>query len=142
MDMLEYGPDARRASHYFRRLVALRVVNFMSRNFTTGEVPLTATKISESLEIPRGLTAEILEDLTASGVLLEAGNHGRNETAYVPARDTDLLTVSFVMDALDRRGADQIPVARTEELEKISQSLKAFGEAIEQSPANLRLKDI
>jgi membrane protein len=141
-DMLEYGPDARRASHWFRRLVALRIVNFMSRNFAAGDVPLTAVKISDGLEIPRGLAAEILEELTESGVLIEAANHGRDEAAYVPARDTDLLTVSFVMDALDRRGVDQIPVASTEELERIAQSLKAFGEAAAKSPANLRLKDL
>jgi len=142
MDMLEYGPDARRANHYFRRLVALRIVNHMSRNFATGEVPLTAASISESLEIPRGLTAELVEELTESGVLIEAAHRGRDEAAYIPARDTDQLTVKFVMDALDRRGVDQIPVARTAELEKISQSLTAFGEAVEKSPANLRLKDI
>jgi membrane protein len=142
MDMLEYGPDTKRASHYFRRIAALRIVNHMSRSFATGEAPLTAAKISESLEIPRGLTTELVEELTESGVLIEAANRGRGEAAYVPARDTDLLTVTFVMDALDRRGVDQIPVARTEELEKITQSLKAFGEAVEKSPANLRLKDI
>jgi membrane protein len=141
-DALEYGPDARRASNHFRRLVALRIVNHMSRSFAAGEVPLTAKAVSESLEIPRGLTAELLEDLRASGVLLEADRKGRDEAAYVPARDTDQLTVSFVMDALDRRGTEFIPVARTEELERISQSLEAFGEAIEKSPANLRLKDI
>jgi len=142
MDMLEYGPDARRANHYFRRLVALRIVNFMSRNFATGEVPLTAARISESLEIPRGLTTELVEELTESGILIEAANRGRDETAYVPARDTDQLTVKFVMDAMDRRGLDQIPVATTEELERIAQSLKDLGEAVEKSPANLRLKDI
>jgi membrane protein len=142
MDMLEYGPDARRASHYFRRLAALRIVNHLSRNFQTGDVPLTAARISESLEIPRGLTTELVEELAESGVLIEAAHHGRDEAAYVPARDTDQLTVKFVMDALDRRGADQIPVARTEELERISKSLQAFGEATEKSPENLRLKDI
>ena len=142
MDMLEYGPDARRANHYFRRLVALRIVNFMSRNFATGEVPLTAARISESLEIPRGLATELVEELTESGILIEAATRGRDEAAYVPARDTDQLTVKFVMDALDRRGLDQIPVATTEELERIAQSLKDLGEAVERSPANLRLKDI
>jgi len=142
MDMLEYGPDARRANHYFRRLVALRIVNFMSRHFAKGEVPLTAARISESLEIPRGLTTELVEELTESGILIEAANRGRDEAAYVPARDTDQLTVKFVMDAMDRRGVDQIPVATTEELERIAQSLKDLGEAVEKSPANLRLKDI
>ncbi|HEX7504796.1 MAG TPA: YihY/virulence factor BrkB family protein [Syntrophales bacterium] len=141
-DMLEYGPDARRASHFFRRLVALRIVNYMSRNFAAGEIPLTAAKISGSLEIPRGLTAELLEHLAESGVLIEAANHRGGEPAYTPARDTDYLTVKFVMNALDRRGVDQIPVAMTGELERISQSLKALDDAMEKSPENLRLKDI
>jgi membrane protein len=141
-DMLEYGPDARRASQFFRRLVALRIVNYMSRNFAAGEIPLTAAKISESLEIPRGLTAELLEHLAESGILIEAASRGRSEPAYAPARDTDYLTVKFVVDALDRRGVDQIPVASTAELERITQSLKAFDDAIEKSPENLRLKDI
>jgi len=141
-DALEYGPDAKRASHRFRRLLALRVVNHMSRCFAAGAVPLTAREVSESLEIPRGLTAEILEELKDSGVLLEAAGDGGDDPAYAPARDTDRLTVAFVMDALDRRGTDAIPVARTEEMERIEQSLAAFAEAIEKSPANLRLKDI
>jgi membrane protein len=141
-DALEYGPDARRASHYFRRFIALRVLNHMSRKFAEGKVPLTAASISENLEVPRGLTEGILEDLKASGVLLEAVNHDRDEAAYVPARDTDLLTVAFVIDALDRRGVNQIPVAMTEEMERLTKSLKAFGDAIEKSPENLRLKDI
>ena len=141
-DALEFGPDSRRASHSFRRLLALRIVNHVSRKFATGEVPLTAAGVSESLEIPRGLTEELLEELAESGILIEADRHGRDEAAYVPARDTDLLTVKFVMDALDRRGADRIPVAVTEELQRIEQSLKAVGETIEKSPVNLRLKDI
>ncbi|HOF74675.1 MAG TPA: YihY/virulence factor BrkB family protein [Syntrophales bacterium] len=141
-DALEYGPDARGASLHFRRLLALRIVNHVSRNFSAGQVPLTARAVSESLEIPLGLTADLLEDLRASGVLLEAGPHGLDETAYAPARDTDQLTVSFVMDAMDRRGTDYIPVARTEEIERLEKSLEAFGEAIGTSPANLRLKDL
>jgi len=141
-DALEYGPDTGRVSRHFRRLAALRVVNHISRKFTTGQVPLTAREVSDSLEIPRGLAAGILEELKESGVLLEAAGHGADDPAYAPARDTDQLTVAFVMDALDRRGTDLIPIARTEELERLEKSLQAFGEAIEKSPANLRLKDI
>jgi len=43
---------------------------------------------------------------------------------------------------MDRRGTDYIPVARTEEIERLEKSLEAFGEAIGTSPANLRLKDL
>lgn len=93
-----------------------------------GEVPLTAAGVSEPRD-PWELTEELLEALAESGVLIEADRQGRDEAAYVPARDTDLLTMKFVMDALDRRGVDRIPVAATEELQRIEQAW-AFGEAI------------
>ena len=52
------------------------------------------------------------------------------------------MTIKYVMDALETHGIDDIPVARSEELEKISECLAAFGDLIEGSPANIRLKDI
>jgi membrane protein len=67
---------------------------------------------------------------------------GDRAVAYQPAHNIDIMTIKYVMDTLDKHGSDTIPVARSEELEKISDCLKAFGELIERSPANVRLRDI
>ena len=64
------------------------------------------------------------------------------EFTYQPALDINLLTIKYITDALDQRGVSHIPVAQTEELKALSETLKELGEAIEHSPANKLLKDI
>ena len=48
----------------------------------------------------------------------------------------------YVVDAIDLNGANDIPVARTEEFEALSDAIEKFREEMEASPANKLLKDI
>ena len=52
------------------------------------------------------------------------------------------MSVGYVVEALDRRGTDNIPITSSEELEKLSNCLKEFSDARKKSPANMLLKDI
>ena len=63
-------------------------------------------------------------------------------SAYHPARDVNVLTVQYVIDALDNYGADSLPVQRSSELEQIEESLKTFRNTIEKSPANILLNNL
>ena len=45
-------------------------------------------------------------------------------------------------EALERRGSEEIPVAESEELARLRQSLEAFSKAVERSPENVPLKNI
>ncbi len=85
---------------------------------------------------------EILHDLVQSGVFSETLTRGYKELAYQPARDINILTVQYVIDALEHRGMNSIPVAQTEELETLSKTLESFNETIEKSPKNRLLKEI
>jgi hypothetical protein len=62
--------------------------------------------------------------------------------SYQPARDINTITVNSVIEALEQRGVDNIPVAQTAELSHLSETLKTLNEEIEKSPANRLLKDI
>jgi hypothetical protein len=84
----------------------------------------------------------ILDELVEAGILSEVRFKGQEIIAYQPARDTDSMTLKSVMEALDAHGSDRIPVAQSEEMVKIEQSLKTFSDLIEKSPANLHLKDL
>ncbi len=64
------------------------------------------------------------------------------EAGYQPARAIETLSVGYVVEALDRRGTDNIPITSSEELEKLSNCLKEFSDARNKSPANMLLKDI
>ena len=61
---------------------------------------------------------------------------------YQPGRDSDSLTIQYVIDTLEKRGVDSIPTKPTEELKVLSESLQAFNDAIVSLPANKLLKTI
>jgi len=138
----EFEPDCLKVSHSFRKLLSLRIANRMVKSFAGGEAPLNETGISEDLGIPIRLVRQILFDLTAAGLISRIQSDDDRTAAYQPARDPEIFTVQFVLDALDRTGTDTIPVEHTAEMEKLSETMKAFRELLETSPANRRLIDI
>jgi membrane protein len=84
----------------------------------------------------------MLRDLVDSAIISETCEDDGREVAYQPAQDVDLFTIKYVIDALEQRGIENIPVASSEALEKISECLTTFDETLKRSPANTLLKDI
>ena len=84
----------------------------------------------------------ILFDLVESGLVSEIKSQDDKASAHQPARDINNLTIQYVLEALEQRGTDEIPVARTEEYQALFDALKKFREAMEKSQANQLLKNI
>jgi membrane protein len=142
VDTYEFEPDCLRASKRFRKLVALRITHLLVKNFCAGEKPWTATQISHTLEIPIRLVRQILFDLTEARVLSETVAEDDEGVAYQPAQCTDKYTAKYVLEALELTGSEDVPVAESPELDKLRDSLMAFGDVSEKSPANISLKDL
>jgi len=142
VDTYEFEPDSQKISVSFRRLLSLMVGHLLIRRFADGEKPVTAQEISQTLEIPIRLLRQILFELVDSGIASEIKVTDENDPAYQPAFTIHSLTLARVLEALDQRGLRAIPVAETEASATLSAALKAFQEAIDQSPANRLLKDI
>jgi len=142
VDTYEYEPDCLKVSAGFKKIVALQIAHLLIKKFENGERPLTDSQISAQLEMPIRLVHNILFDLVESGLVSEIKTQADKEFAYQPARDINNLTIQYVLEALDQKGTDNIPVARTEDYRALSDALKKFSEAMEGSPANKLLKDI
>ena len=138
----EFEPDCLSVSYAFKKLLTLRVVHFLVKDFSQANRPLSAVKIAKTLEIPIRLMREILHELVKSSIVSEICENKKNETAYQPAQDIDLFTIKYVIDSTEHHGSDNIPVSSSKEMEKLSECLKTFGEVIEKSPANVLLKEI
>jgi membrane protein len=138
----EYEPDCLKVSPGFKKLLALQIAHLLVKKFENGDRPLTDSQISAQLEMPIRLVHNILFDLVESGLMSEIKTQGDKGFAYQPARDINNLTIQYVLEALDQKGTDDIPVARTEDYQALSDALKKFSEAMEGSPANKLLKDI
>lgn len=142
VDTYEFEPDCLSVSYSFKTKLSLLITNLLVTNFHNGQRALYATKISQKLEIPIRLVRQILFELVESDVISEVRKEQDREVAYQPARDVDILTIKFVIDALEHRGSDGIAVIESEQFHKLSDSLSQFAAAVEKSPANVLLKDI
>ncbi len=142
VDTFEFEHDSLEISPAFKKLLSLQVAHLLIKAFFKGDRPLTLLQISNRLEIPIRLLHQIMHELVDAGVLSEISHDEFEDPAYQPARDVNLLSVSAVIQLLEQRGSDGIPVVQSSELQVLSDTLQTFEDIIEQSPANKLLKDI
>jgi membrane protein len=142
VDTYEFEPDSLHISDHFKRLLSLQVCHLLVVNFARGEKPSTATEISRKMDIPIRLVHQILYELAESGIVIDVKTAEYKEQAYQPARDINSLSVKFVIEALEKRGVDSIPITRSAELETLVATMESFSEMISSSPENKLLKDL
>jgi membrane protein len=142
VDTYEFEPDCRQISPAFKRLLTLHISHLIISTFSKGGMPLTASKISQALEIPIRLVQQILDELVEISFFSHTEIKENKTLAYQPACDINIITIKSIIEALDQKGVDEIPVAQTSELKSLSEVLKSFSNEIEKSPANRLLKDI
>jgi membrane protein len=142
VEMFEFEEECLGVSYTFKRLLSLRVAQLVIMRFTQGEKAWGNEQISRELEIPIRLVNQILYELVTSGILSEVRVEQEKSIAYEPARDPDTLTIKSVVEALERRGSDNIPVAQSQELDRLIESLKEFADLMDKSMKNRLLKDM
>ena len=142
VDSYEFEPDRKKISPLFRKLLSLQITHLLVMNFIKGNKPMIVSVICASLDIPVLLVQEIINDLAECGLISGATIENSEEAAYQPARDINDFSISFILQALENKGIDTIPTARTDSFKALSGRLKDFAETIEKSPANVLLKDI
>ena len=142
VDTYEFEPDALQASHRLRTLLSLQVTHHVIQNFAKGEKPLTAPEISHQLDIPIRFINDILFELGKSNILSKAEIEGSEEHGYQPARDINLLTINYVIEAMEKRGLDNIPFIHAPEFAALSAAVESFSKAIEKLPENKLLNNL
>lgn len=141
-DKYEFEEECLKASYEFKKLLALRMAQLCVARFISGQPPLSDQEIAAELEMPLRLARQILEKLVESGVLTQVQTANERERFYQPGRDVSEMTIQSVVSQMETAGGQDVPVAETPELHSLRESLKAFEAALENLPANHRLKDL
>jgi len=142
VETYEFEQDCLNVSHAFKRLLSIRVLHLMVRRFLEGKDPVSAHRVSQETEIPIRLVNRILDELVSAALVSEVKGDDDKGVLYQPGRDPDVLTIHYVTNGLEQIGSDAIPVAQSNTLKAISESLKTFEEQLEESQANRLLKEI
>jgi len=119
-------------------LVAWKVI----RNFADGLAPMTAAEISEELGMPVRLVRQILSELADEGMLSKTERAKGQDPAFQPACDISHFTVKCVLDTLEKLGSDTVPANDSPQFARLTAIMDSFGDAMENSPENVLLRDI
>jgi hypothetical protein len=120
----------------------LRIFHLLTKKFSLGEKPLSATQISKALEIPVRLVRQILNEISEVGLVVETVKGMKDEAAFQPGLTIENITLKYALDEYEKYGLTKVPDSQSDEEEKISKYLKEISDTIEKSPANVRLKEI
>jgi len=142
VDRYEFEIDSSEMSASYKRMISLLVAHLVIKNFAKGDKPLTVPEISNTLEVPVRVVRQIIYELVECNIFSETKVEEPKDLAYQPAQSIDHLTIRYVIETLDQRGIDNIPVADRKELKTLTESLESFKGVIDKSPANKLLKDI
>ena len=140
VDEFELEPDASQASHYLRRMLALRIMQYLVGSFVKKEAPPTTDRMVQDLEIPKCLVNEITSNLLESRLISSTDSGGA--PGFQPGLDVNILTVQYVIDALEHRGISKMPFTESADYRAITAAVESFRGTIEKLPANKLLRDL
>jgi len=138
----DYEPDCERIRPSFKRLLALRVVQLLARDFSEGKQRWDEMEISHQLGIPLQLLRDILSELITSGVVSRVKTETVAGEAFQPGKDIGGMTVISVLKAMETHGDEDLPVVQTDELRNLSKAFDSFADLLENASSNRRLVDL
>ncbi|MBN2467733.1 MAG: hypothetical protein JXD19_06230, partial [Deltaproteobacteria bacterium] len=97
---------------------------------------------AHDLGIPVRLAREILFDLVEAHVLTTVKQNDDSKRYYQPAQNVDRLTIKSVIDLLNKRGKEGIPLNDNQALDKISSKIESMDRLMADAPENIALKDL
>ncbi|MGZ8903952.1 MAG: YihY/virulence factor BrkB family protein, partial [Methylobacter sp.] len=127
-------------SFSLKKIIALQITHLIIKNFIELKNPLTAAEIAAKLVIPIALIQPLLSNLIASHIIVEFKNHDDDDEVYQPAVDINILTIAYVINALEQCGQNHLPDINQEQL--YMDAVNNFRKLMEASEQNRLLKDI
>jgi membrane protein len=138
----ELESEIQKLSIRYKKAIALMIANLVVKRFYNGEKALTASEITDSLDLPIRLTQHILTDFIETKIFAEVKTENDKESVYQPAISESKLTVKFIFDTLEVKGVNNLPIQNTNELTHINQLMKELNNTMDNDLGNLLVKDI
>ena len=127
-------------SSSLKKVIALQITHLIIKNFMQMNKPLTADEIAAKLVIPIAIIQPVISELAASHIIVEYKKEEEPDEFYQPAIDINMLTIAYVINALEQCGQNHLPDIKQEEL--FMSAVNHFRELMEASEQNRLLKDI
>jgi membrane protein len=138
----ELESEIKKISVRYKRVIAILICNLVVKNFLAGKKALTMQEIIDKLDLPHRLANLVVTELIESRILSEVKTEIDKEVAFQPAVSDSLLTVKYVIDKLDHKGVNELPMASSAELATIKRLMTDLDTALSNDKGKLLIRDI
>jgi membrane protein len=143
VDHYELENEIVNISDRYKRVIALTIANHVVKNFHEGKEPLTAMEIAKQLDLPVRLVRNVIFDFTETGIFNEVRMPNDKETGYQPGITDSKLTVNYIIDKLDEKGINSLPIENQAELAKLNTLSDQMQKMLDDYPkGKILVKDI
>lgn len=143
VEHFELEDEISNISDRYKRVIALMIANVVVKNFNEGKEALNILQISQRLDLPVRLTRVIIVEFVETGVFNEVRSQNvESDICYQPGISDNKLTVKFIIDKLDERGVNHLPIDNTQELDNINRLMKDLDDVLNTTKGNMLIKDI
>ena len=105
LDYYDYDAHSGEISHRYRILLCALLMSRISKRFANGGRPYSLLELRTETSIPIRFVNELVYELIDAGMLLEITNDEKGEEGrFIPAMDTQALTLGTMVDRLESRG--------------------------------------
>ncbi|MGZ4036880.1 MAG: YihY/virulence factor BrkB family protein, partial [Bacteroidia bacterium] len=139
----EFAGEVKKLSVRYKRVMAILICNRIVKNFMAGHRPMQLKEICTDLDLPHRLAKLIVSDLVDTGILSEVRpGSEKDDIAYQPGVSDSVLTVKYVIDKLDHRGVNELPISTSDELATIHHIMADLDTSMSNEKGNLLIRDI
>ena len=142
VDHYELESDINNISDRYKRVIALMIANCVVKNFNEGKPSQTAMQIARKLDLPIRLARVIINEFTEIGIFNEVKMGNDKEIGYQPGISDSKLTVKYIIDKLDEKGINSLPIENSAELENINRLMQDMDEVLNTSKGKILVKDL
>lgn len=116
IELYNFGQEADNVSRRYHDFLCVVVMSLICKRFEKGEMPYTASELSDAGEIPIRLTGRLLDELESIGLIYGISNDAKSETEhYLPAIAISKLSVGRLLSTLESHGCEDFKIDHTKE---------------------------
>ena len=142
VDHYELENEIQGISVRYKRVLALLIANKVVKNFIEGKQPMTAEELARQLDLPVRLVRSIIFEFTESGIFCGVTTQNEKDLAYQPGMSESKLSVRFILNTMDKKGVNEMPIQQTHELDSINRLMDEFDKVLDDNKGNVLVKDI
>lgn len=142
VDHYELDNEIKKLSIRYKKVIALMIANIVAKGFYQGDKAMTSIQIAEKLDLPVRLARTIINEFVESGIFIEMKTDTEKEIVYQPGITESKFTVKFLLETLEKKGTNSLPMIDTVELININKLMQQLDRSLEVEMGSVYIKDI